>query len=282
MKIPFLKMQGIGNDFVVISDLGDAMDRGSSEALGADFGRQICDRRYGVGADQILWLRRPVQDQSADARMEIINSDGSTAEMCGNGIRAVGVYLHRYGRSKGRKSYRVETPAGPKIVDLVKEAPAPEVRVDMGAPEFGKKTLSGGEAIEVDGQRLEFFEVGMGNPHAVFFVDGVDSFPVEKLGPLIEKHSRFPKRTNVEFVELQGSSDIKVRVWERGAGITLACGTGACASAVATLATGRAKGPLRVHLPGGTLTIEWAGEGKPVMMTGPAEEVFRGEYEFRG
>ncbi len=277
-SIPFVKMHGLGNDFVVIDDLGK-----SPHNLGPQEAQTLCDRRFGIGADQVLWLKASQGPGNAgvrcDVRMEILNSDGSSAEMCGNGIRAVALYLQRHSAIKGRSSYRIETLAGTKIVTIKNDL----VNVDMGAPGLGAH-FDKGEALKLSsGQELRFHEVSMGNPHAVFFTDRVSTVDLEKIGPEIERHPRFPKRTNVEFVEVTGPSSIKIRVWERGAGITLACGTGACASAVATLGTGRAQGRLEVVLPGGALQIGWEGASKrsethPVMMEGPATEVFRGEY----
>lgn len=259
MRLPFIKMQGLGNDFIVI----DGLD-GSAAELTPDQARKLCDRRLGIGADQILHLKKP-RAKGLDARMEILNADGSTAEMCGNGIRAVALFLHK---KHPKPAYDIETLAGIKHVKIHGD----QVAVDMGSPAIGAVA---GEELQILGQSVHFHEISMGNPHAVIF----ENRPVEKFGPEIEKHSRFPKRTNVEFVIVQSPSQIDVKVWERGAGITLACGTGACASAVAAIATGRAKSPLTVKLPGGELKIEWAGAGKPVIMTGPAVEVFRGEID---
>lgn len=270
MNIPFIKMHGLGNDFIVIDDLG--VSQGQSTFLTADIAVKICDRRFGIGADQILWLREP-HDSSADARMEILNSDGSIAEMCGNGIRAVALYVDQKMKSRRKDSYRIETLAGMKTVVVE----GGRVIVDMGPPVLG---VGAGEEIEIKGQRLRFFEVSMGNPHAVIFVDEFSTYPVDEFGPCIETHPRFPKRTNVEFVRIVGKSAIEVQVWERGAGLTLACGTGACASAVASLATGRVSGEVQVELPGGALQITWKGPGQSVMMKGPAVEVFRGEIRF--
>jgi diaminopimelate epimerase len=288
MRIPFVKMHGLGNDFIVIDELeavgaeAGAQSLASSSLGIAQVSIQLCDRRFGIGADQILLLK-PVQQTLADYRMEILNSDGSVAEMCGNGIRAVALYFHRKLGSQGRGSYRVETLAGVKTVAVDGE----QVAVDMGAPVLGGGFIPGrseseshpGEPLEVLGRTLRFYEVSMGNPHAVIFVEDWGRFPVEQFGPCIEKHVRFPKRTNVEFVKVAGESKIQVKVWERGAGLTLACGTGACASAVASLATGRVRGEVQVELPGGALSIGWKGEGHSVIMKGPAVEVFRGEVE---
>jgi diaminopimelate epimerase len=270
IQLPFTKMHGLGNDFVVLDNLG--LEPAISGNLTAEMAKKICDRRFGIGADQILWLKK-AHDSSADFRMEILNADGSVAEMCGNGIRAVALYAQRH-TSYQKSEYKIETLAGLKTV-RVRGA---DVTVDMGLPILGEGFSIGGECIEIRGEQLRFFEVNVGNPHAVFFVDEVESFPVEELGPLIEKHPRFPHRTNVEFVKIQNSQSIQVRVWERGAGITLACGTGACASAVASLATHRLKNPLNVELPGGRLRISWEGNPHSILMEGPATEVFKGTF----
>jgi diaminopimelate epimerase len=254
--------------------------------LTPEFARMVCDRRYGIGADQILWVRLP-KSKKAVAAMEVINADGTIAEMCGNGIRAVALYLDRHkkkAKSKTSKSYLIETGAGLLTVEVSGES----VRVDMGAPKLGLKF----ERLNIGSKVVSFREVSMGNPHAVILVESLESYPAEIEGPAIERHSRFPKRTNVEFVEVMkagpkgGTKDyhktskakIKVRVWERGAGFTLACGTGACASAVAAIAAGKVRSPVEVVLPGGSLLIEWSGDPRhSVFMSGPAEEVFRGE-----
>jgi diaminopimelate epimerase len=281
--LPFIKMHGLGNDFVVIDDLDHAK---APIEITPELAARICDRRFGIGADQILWLRPPhssaggaVSASAAvpgaqpevrpDARMEILNSDGSTAEMCGNGIRAVGLYLCSE-RFRGQRRLAIETLAGLKIIEA---QGGDEFRVDMGVPTVAARA----EALALADRSVEFVEVNVGNPHAVIFVPNAREYPVETLGPEIERHSRFPKRTNVEFVEMQGQAQALVRVWERGAGITLACGTGACASGVAAIATGRAKSPVDIHLPGGRLRISWA-PGQSVFMEGPATEVFRGEF----
>ncbi len=266
-------MEGLGNDFVVLDELDGSPARGAR--IDAALARRLCDRRFGVGADQILRVQ-PAQGKDADFRMEILNSDGSAAEMCGNGIRAVAVLLARKGRLKDGAEARIETLAGLKRVRLE----GGQVVVDMGPPAIGSGFGAGfpGEALDDPGVR--FYEVGMGNPHAVIFPAGpLAAVPLELWGPRIESHARFPRRTNVEFVAIEGPSRIRVRVWERGAGVTLACGTGACASAVAALATQRVKGAVEVELPGGKLEIRWEGGNAPVFMKGPAREVFRGEFE---
>jgi diaminopimelate epimerase len=205
--------------------------------------------------------------------MEILNADGSGAEMCGNGIRAVALYL-RDRRGEVSSAFDVETPAGMKRVAIT----GSEVAVDMGPPHIGAGFASGGEELRVAGGVVRFFEVGMGNPHAVIFEEGPEEREIERIGSAIERHPRFPDRTNVEFVRVESPGRLRVEVWERGAGRTLACGTGACAAAVAALATGRSRGEVCVILPGGKLRISWAGAGSSVMMTGPAREVFRGEW----
>ena len=269
MPTPFVKMHGLGNDFIVIDDF----TRASDTRLNSETGMKLCDRRHGIGADQILWLRKPHDSKSADLRMEIINNDGSIAEMCGNGIRAVALYLNQI---TPKSSYRIETLAGIKIVEIRGD----QVDVDMGEPQLKAGFANAaGEHLTALGKTYSFFEVGMGNPHAIIFVDDVLKFPAGDVGPAIEHLPRFPKRTNVEFVQILGPKLIRTRVWERGAGLTLACGTGACAAAAAAIALGKVTMPLEVALPGGSLIIRWEGQGKSLFMKGPATEVFRGEIE---
>ncbi len=273
--IPFTKMHGLGNDFIVLDEFDQ---RVPPDFFKAERARFWCDRRLGVGADQILVIGRPSRtsaiDQGAHARMDIWNPDGSTAEMCGNGIRAVALFLHDHapGELRGRTSYKIETGAGVLEVSIHGRG----VRVNMGPPRL---LAVGTEDLVVAGESLPFWEVNMGNPHAVFFVPSVARVDLERLGPLIEKHSRFPKRTNVEFVQVVSPEEIVVRVWERGAGVTLACGTGACAAAVAAIQSGQAERVVRVKLPGGMLELEWNGRRDgAVWMTGPAVEVFQGYF----
>jgi len=277
-KISFLKMQGIGNDFIVLNDL--LVPEGAAPVLLPKQIRALCDRRFGIGADQIVWMRA-LHGAKADCFMEIWNQDGTQAEMCGNGIRAVGVLL--FEMSQGKKNFfLIETLAGVKTVEVLEEGKA--VRVNMGVPVLGEGFADGtGEVLVLPNreERVRFFEVNVGNPHAVLFVPEVADLKIEDMGPMIESHPRFPKRTNVEFVEVSQESPnmLHVRVWERGAGATLACGTGACAAVVAAIATGRCKDAAAVQLPGGRLKIEWAGPGKPLFMKGPAEKVFQGTIE---
>ncbi len=299
MSVPFLKMHGLGNDFVLIDDLvGPFQEGGVRREPGApgitpELAARMGHRQFGVGFDQLLWLRVagtpwtvtrgrvPADAPQADARMEIFNPDGSMAEMCGNGVRAAALYLFRYGPKPGQSLYRIETLGGLKEIE-VRDG---RMTVDMGPPLLGTG-LEGealGSDIDFGGSTHLGHEVNMGNPHAVFFVPCLKEIPFEKWGPEAERHARFPNRANIEFVEVDGPSDLRVRVWERGAGPTLACGTGACAAAVAALQTHRVKldpqtGFVGVHLPGGKLEISWRGPGTPVLMRGPAAEVFRGEF----
>lgn len=281
VPIIFVKMHGIGNDFVVISAL-DEMPLPEEEL--SEFARFVCDRHFGIGADGVIWI---LPSQVADFKMRIFNPDGSEAEMCGNGIRCAAKWFYDRDYAKGN-TVRVETLAGIKTVWVQEEnGKAVTVTVDMGEPIFNPSliptTLSEGkEAIEVP-LSLEGFEtyvvsaVSMGNPHCVIFVNDVGIFPVETVGTKIENHPAFPRRTNVEFVQVISRNEMKVRVWERGVGLTLACGTGACASLAVAARTGRTERKAKVHLSGGTLTIEWRDDGR-IYMTGPAVEVFRGEF----
>lgn len=277
MKIKFTKMQGIGNDFIVIDQITpDA----ASVSMNPQLAVRLCDRRYGIGADQILHLKVPLDFRDrADVRMDVLNADGSLVEMCGNGIRAVGLYMQKYHNPSRKKEFHVETLAGLKAVSVSGD----EVRVNMEEPKADWKS-SKGEEIDINGKIFSFYEVNLGNPHAVIFLgEGtdltLDQIKALKIARRIETHARFPKRTNVEFVEVLSRKEIKVHVWERGAGWTLACGTGACASAVTCIRRGKTDLNVRVGLPGGTLRVDWAGPGHPVWMQGPAKEVFQGEIE---
>ncbi|MGK5087514.1 diaminopimelate epimerase [Bdellovibrionota bacterium FG-2] len=287
----FLKMQGLGNDFVLFNSLnagapGFCADQELARVWGSAFARKISDRRFGVGADQLLWLRPPQGGtaanaaNAANAKMDILNADGSVAEMCGNGIRAAGLFLARYCGAQAL-GFSIETLDGVKHLTCVGTEGKLEIRVDMGVPAVdlaaGLAGAPKGAPFAVQGQNYSLYKVGMGVPHAVFFTNDVRAVVLETVGPAIENHSEFPGKTNVDFVQVVSRSEVLMRVWERGAGITLACGTGACAAAVAAIASARVDSPTRVVLPGGALTIEWFGPGASVFMTGPACEVFRGE-----
>ena len=267
--IKFTKMHGIGNDFVVI----DCREHDVREI--DDFARRLCDRHYGIGADQVLML---YSSSVADFYMAIFNADGSEIEMCGNGIRCLAKYLVDHGITD-KSELEIETPAGIIRPKLIGE----EVRVNMGAPILDGRNIPvnhDGQVIDfplsVDGSEFKITAVSMGNPHCVIFVDDVDAFDLERFGPIFERHEFFPNRVNFEIVSVVNDREINMRVYERGAGETLACGTGACASAVAAHLNKKTGKEVLVHLKGGDLKIEIADDGN-IYMTGPAEEVFTGE-----
>ena len=276
MGMRFTKWQGCGNDFILVDCLQEDVKDCSA------FARKACDRHYGIGGDGVLLL---LPSDKADFRMRIFNTDGSEAEMCGNGIRCFARYLYDEGIAKGAE-FTVETGAGILVPRIVPEAGlAKAVRVDMGKPVlsgdeipvtgFGKNRVVA-EPIQVAGKTYEMTCVSMGNPHCVIFVDDIASCGIEELGALFESHERFPRRTNTEFVEVRDREHLRMRVWERGAAITLACGTGACATLVAAVLNKMSERKAEVELDGGTLMIEWA-EDDHIYMTGPAERVFAGE-----
>jgi len=270
----FTKMHGAGNDYVVLDGIREALPPISPLAA------RLCDRHFGIGADQLL-VARP--SSAADFRMEIYNADGSQVEMCGNGIRAFYKFLRDRGHTD-RDAISVETLGG---VVRPGWAGLDRVRVDMGQPVLAPAkiptTLATGDGpvldvpLDVDGETLRVSSVSMGNPHAVIFVEDPDRAPVARWGPLIENHSAFPNRTNVEFVTPLGRDRIRQRTWERGVGETLACGSGACAVAVVAMLRRAVDDEVTVELRGGELEISWGGNGAPVFMTGPAAEVFTGE-----
>ena len=276
--LEFTKMQGAGNDFVVLDGLSEeppALDR---------LARFLADRRFGIGADQILVVR---PSRSADFRMDIWNADGSRAEMCANGIRAFYEYLRQRGLTHADE-ITVETLGGVVRPRRVGEG---RVRVELGRPVLEPAkiptTLPGeGPLLEipltVDGEVVRVSCISMGNPHAVLFVPDVDAAPVERLGPRIEHHPAFPNRVNVEFVEVVARDCVRQRTWERGAGETLACGSGACAVTVACVLGGRTERRLHVVLRGGELEVAWERDDAPVVMTGPAARVFTGRIEIDG
>ena len=269
-------MHGLGNDFIMVDDRAEMIP---DESL-PDLARDVNDRHFGIGGDGLILVR---PSETADFQMRVINSDGSEAEMCGNGIRCFARYLIDEGMTSANP-IRVATLAGEMVVDVQRtDGVIAGVRVDMGEPSAERPDVpmqGTGSALNVplcvDGREFSVNGISMGNPHAVIFVESLEGFPFERLGPLIERHELFPAKTNVHFVEQTGPSDLTVKVWERGAGPTLACGTGACAVCVAAHLTGRAGRAVTVHLPGGPLEIEWA-ENNHLFMTGPAETVFTGE-----
>ncbi len=275
MRIKFSKMQGLGNDFVVIDGVRQAI------ALNAEQLRHLGDRHFGVGCDQILLVEQSDR-ADVDFRYRIFNADGGEVEQCGNGARCFVRFAHERGLT-GKREIRVETMKGVITLRLENDE---NVTVDMGVPEFTPAKIpfvSDSSALvqtlDVDGAEVAITAVSMGNPHAVQVVDDVDLAPVASQGPLIENHPRFPQRVNAGFMQITGRHSIRLRVFERGAGETLACGTGACAAVVAGIARGLLDSPVRVTTRGGDLTIAWGGLGLPVLMTGPAVTVFHGEIE---
>jgi len=275
MKLRFTKMHGLGNDFVVFDGVTQAV------ALSAEQCRRIADRHFGVGCDQILLVEQPARDD-VDFRYRIFNADGGEVEQCGNGARCFVRFVHEKGLT-AKTAIRVETASGVIEPRLLANG---QVTVDMGAPRFAPADIpfaAEAEALayplKVGQHVIEIAALSMGNPHAVLRVNDLDSAPVDILGAAIESHARFPQRVNVGFMQVLTAHDIRLRVYERGAGETLACGTGACAAAVAGIRQGWLKSPVSVHTRGGSLVIEWAGKDQPVSMTGPAETVFEGEIE---
>ena len=275
----FTKMQGIGNDYVYVNCLQETIENPSELA------KKISDRHYGVGSDGLIMIN---PSDKADFEMEMYNADGSRGEMCGNGIRCVAKYVYDYGLTD-KTSISVETLAGIKYLDLtVEDGKVVLVKVDMGKPMLrpeevpvvSEKEEVIDEPITVDGQEYRMTCVSMGNPHAVVFIDqDVKEFPLETVGVKFENHERFPKRVNTEFVNVLDRHTAQMRVWERGSGETLSCGTGACAVAVACALNGLTEDEVTVKLLGGDLQIKWDREKNTVYMTGPAEVVFDGEWK---
>ncbi len=277
-------MHGCGNDFVMVNCLGDFGDEIARTAR--ENAVRICDRRFGVGGDGVVAV---TDGESHRFRMRIYNADGSEAEMCGNAVRCFAKLVHDHGWTQGATEFKLEAGAGvlSMVCTLDAAGRVDRVRVDMGAPILAPAgvptTLGTGPHPVVDylldiGDRvLPVTAVSMGNPHAVTFVEDVASYPVEAVGRRVEHHPAFPNRTNTEFVQVLSGDEVNFRVWERGVGETLACGTGACAAVVAGALTGRTGRRVTVHLPGGDLDIDWSEDDNHVYMTGPAIEVFEGE-----
>ena len=271
--LKFTKMQGLGNDFVVLDGVRQRVELTSAQV------RLLADRRFGVGCDQVLLVERAQGD--ADFRYRIFNADGGEVEQCGNGARCFLVFVRDQGLT-AKRELRVETAGG--LITPRLEADG-QVTVDMGVPRFAPDEVpfTGGEGavdeiLEVDGVPVRIAALSMGNPHAVQQVPDVDAAPVVTQGPRIEHHPRFPQRVNAGYMQVVDRATIRLRVWERGVGETLACGTGACAAVVAGIRRGLVDSPVRVSVRGGELMIAWAGEGQPVQMTGPATTVFEGEW----
>ncbi len=282
MKLKFTKMHGVGNDFVIIDAIHQHIDFTPAQW------QRLADRRFGIGADQILVVEKP-QTDNVDFRYRIYNADGGEVEQCGNGARAFVKFVTDKGLTNKRQ-IRVQTMSG--IIEPRLESDG-RITVDMGVPiltaaeipfdtsQLMSETLGDNIAwpLEIHGRQVLMSVVSMGNPHAVQVVDDSEVAPVLTDGPAIEQHARFPKRVNAGFMQIVGRHQIKLRVFERGAGETLACGTGACAAVVVGICRGLLDSPVRVHTHGGELSIVWSGIDQPVLMTGPAVAVFEGEIE---
>ena len=277
MEISFTKWQGCGNDFVLVNCFAEKLTDYAALA------KRVCDRHYGIGADGLILL---LPSTKADFRMRIFNTDGSEAEMCGNGIRCFARCAYEAGLTD-KTEFTVETGAGILVPKLILSAgKVVSVQVDMGEPVleadripvagFGSRRVVS-EPIEVLGQRYTMTCVSMGNPHCVVFVDEIGALPIETVGPAFETHACFPRKVNAEFVEVRDRTHLRMRVWERGAAVTLACGTGSCATLTAAVLNGLTERRAEIELDGGRLTVEWADNGH-LYMTGPAEQVFAGHF----
>ena len=280
----FTKMHGCGNDYVYVNLFSEQITDP------AEVSKKVSPWHFGIGSDGLITIG---PSETADFRMRIYNADGSEAEMCGNGIRCVAKYVYDHGMTE-KTEITVETGAGIKTLLLhVADGKVKTVRVDMGEPilaaeaipvDMGESVLAAecaviDQPIQVAGREWRMTCVSMGNPHAVVFVPSVQDFPLTEIGPLFENHEVFPRRINTEFVELIDRHEIRMRVWERGSGETMACGTGACASAMAAILNGHTEDAVKVHLTGGDLLIEYDRKTNHIFMTGPAETVFEGEIE---
>jgi diaminopimelate epimerase len=275
MRLRFTKMQGAGNDFVVLDATQAPIPLAAAQI------RFVSDRRFGVGCDQMLVVEAP-RTPGTDFLYRIFNADGGEVQQCGNGARCFARFVHDRGLTDKRE-IRVETMSGVIVPRLESDG---RVTVDMGPPVFDPARIPFDapaaaitHSLDVAGAMREISVVSMGNPHAVQIVDDVDRAPVATEGPLIEAHPRFPQRVNAGFLQVIDRNAVRLRVYERGAGETLACGTGACAAVVAGIRRGLLDSPVRVATRGGELVVRWDGEGAPVMMTGPAETVFDGEID---
>ena len=280
MKIDFVKMHGLGNNFILIDCLSKPL--GDSSFL-SYLAKRLCNRNFGIGADGLILI---LPSSKADLQMRIFNSDGSEAQMCGNGIRCFAKYAYE-NKLVSKIKFTVETSAGIITPELIfKDKEISGVKVDMGIPKLKRREIPMegedtptvvDETLKIDSKYIfKITCVSMGNPHCIIFVNDVQSIPVDEIGPKIENHSLFPEKINVEFIQVVNKKEINFRVWERGVGETLACGTGACAALVASVLNKKSEHQAIIHLTGGDLDIEWIENGS-VYMTGPAELVFRGE-----
>lgn len=277
-QLRFSKMHGLGNDFMVIDGVTQSVQLDTEQI------RAFADRHFGIGFDQLLLVEPPGRPD-VDFRYRIFNADGAEVEQCGNGARCFARFVREQGLTS-KRVIRVETSAGVIKLSVGREG---QVRVDMGVPileparvPFQAETRELSYAVEAAGQCWDLSVVSVGNPHAVLLVDDVDQAPVATLGPVLEAHPRFPARVNVGFMQVLGPDQVRLRVFERGVGETRACGTGACAAMVAGRLRGLLDSRVEVQLPGGALVLEWSGEGKPVMMEGPAATVFEGQVRLSG
>ena len=276
----FTKMHGCGNDYVYVNCFEEQVDNPSEVAI------RVSDRHFGIGSDGLILIK---PSEKADCEMDIYNADGSRAKMCGNGIRCVAKYVYDNGIVP-KTRMKIDTQSGIKILDLtVENGKTKTVRVNMGpaeltaakVPVLSEKERAIDEPIVIDGKEYRFTAVSMGNPHAVVFMDDVDHLKIEEIGPKFEKNAIFPEQVNTEFIRVLSDDTIQMRVWERGSGETLACGTGSCAAAVASILNKKVRDdvPVTVKLRGGDLTIEWDQKENRVYMTGPAETVFTGQID---
>jgi diaminopimelate epimerase len=282
MTMKFTKMHGIGNDYVYVNGFDETV------ADPAGVARKVSDRHFGIGSDGLILI---LPSNKADVRMRMFNADGSEGEMCGNGIRCVAKYAYDHGLSR-TNPMRVETGRGVLMLELATNGRdrVEQVTVNMGAPildpaeiPFDPSKVSAARGAhcfgyELDGRMFDVVPVSMGNPHSVHFVSDVDQIDLNRIGPPAEHHPAFPRRVNAHWAQVLSPTEVKMRTWERGSGITWACGTGACAVLVAGVLTARLQRKALVHLPGGDLTIEWREADNNVYMTGPATEVFSGEW----
>ncbi|MGN7469672.1 diaminopimelate epimerase [Brevibacillus sp. SAFN-007a] len=277
----FTKLHGLGNDYVYVNCFEEPLTGVDLPELA----RRVSDRNFGIGGDGLILI---LPSDRADFRMRVFNHDGSEAKNCGNGLRCVSKYVYDHGLTR-QTTFTVETLGGimKPIVSLGADGKVEQVTIDMGEPRFERAAIpmtgipeeqAREEVLEVDGAVFTMTAVSMGNPHAVIFVEEVRDEDVRTYGPKIEFHEWFPERTNVEFIQIVNREEILFRVWERGSGVTLACGTGACAAAVAAALAGKVDRTVTVHLAGGDLLIDWREEDNHVYMTGPATEVFEGTY----
>jgi diaminopimelate epimerase len=279
MELEFVKMEGLGNDFIIIDDRAGSIEQHEHYP---SLAKRLCSRHFGIGADGIILI---LESPDHDIKFRIYNSDGSQAQMCGNGMRCFAKYLYE-NRIVSKKRIRVDTKAGTIIPEVITSnmGLVESIKVDMGEPALlckdipfkseNEKAID--EILKVGDKEYCITAVGMGNPNAVIFVDDITKIDVKTTGPLIENHERFPEKTNIEFVEVVSPGEVKMKVWERGAGMTLACGTGACACLVAASTTGRTSKKAIVHLDGGDLEIYWDETTNHIFKTGPAVEVFKG------